>query len=46
LDGSLTSKIKVTGKVNTKKKGSYTLTYTVTDKSLNKAVVKRKITVK
>ncbi|WP_081825474.1 immunoglobulin-like domain-containing protein [Bacillus sp. UNC41MFS5] len=46
LDGSLTSKIKVTGKVNTKKKGSYTLTYTVTDKSLNKTVVKRKITVK
>ncbi|MFJ7511399.1 immunoglobulin-like domain-containing protein [Peribacillus simplex] len=46
LDGSLTSKIKITGTVNTKKKGSYTLTYTVTDKSKNKAEVKRKITVK
>ncbi|WP_375089843.1 immunoglobulin-like domain-containing protein [Peribacillus sp. RS7] len=46
LDGSLTSKIKITGTVNTKKKGSYTLTYAVTDKSQNKAEVKRKITVK
>ncbi|MFE0502782.1 immunoglobulin-like domain-containing protein, partial [Peribacillus butanolivorans] len=46
LDGSLTSKIKITGTVNTKKKGTYTLTYTVTDKSKNKALVKRKITVK
>ncbi|RRN74318.1 DUF5011 domain-containing protein [Peribacillus simplex] len=46
LDGNLTSKIKVTGTVNTKRKGSYTLTYTVTDKSKNKAEVKRKITVK
>ncbi|MGE7182485.1 immunoglobulin-like domain-containing protein [Peribacillus sp. NPDC006672] len=46
LDGNLTSKIKVTGTVDTKKKGTYTLTYTVTDKSTNKAEVKRKITVK
>ncbi|MFF2588690.1 immunoglobulin-like domain-containing protein [Peribacillus butanolivorans] len=46
LDGSLTSKIKITGTVNTKKKGTSTLTYTVTDKSKNKALVKRKITVK
>ncbi|ASS95827.1 immunoglobulin-like domain-containing protein [Peribacillus simplex] len=46
LDGSLTNKIKITGTVNTKKKGTYTLTYTVTDKSKNKAEVKRKITVK
>ncbi|WP_084374993.1 immunoglobulin-like domain-containing protein [Neobacillus soli] len=46
LDGNVTSKLKITGKVNTKKKGSYTLTYTVTDKSKNKTVVKRKITVK
>ncbi|MFB6799845.1 immunoglobulin-like domain-containing protein [Peribacillus butanolivorans] len=46
LDGSLTSMIKITGTVNTKKKGTYTLTYTVTDKSKNKALVKRKITVK
>jgi hypothetical protein len=46
LDGSLTSQIKVTGTVNTKKKGSYTITYTVTDKSQNTTVVKRMITVK
>lgn len=46
LDGSLTSQIKVTGTVNTKKKGSYTLTYNVTDKSQNTTVVKRMITVK
>lgn len=46
LDGNLTSKIKVAGKVNIKSKGSYTLTYTVTDKSNNKLEVKRKITVK
>ncbi|MFP5109887.1 immunoglobulin-like domain-containing protein [Neobacillus sp. C211] len=46
LDGSLTSQIKVTGTVNPKKKGSYTITYTVTDKSQNTTVVKRMITVK
>ncbi len=46
VDGNLTRIIKITGTVNTKKKGTYTLTYTVTDKSGNKAVVKRKITVK
>ncbi|GHI01102.1 immunoglobulin-like domain-containing protein [Neobacillus kokaensis] len=46
VDGNLTKKIKVTGKVNTKKKGTYTLTYTVTDQSKNQAAVKRKIIVK
>ena len=46
VDGNLTSKIKVTGTVNTKKKGTYTLTYTVMDKSRNVTKVKRKITVK
>ncbi|WP_285765728.1 immunoglobulin-like domain-containing protein [Peribacillus sp. SI8-4] len=46
LDGNVTNKIKTTGTVNTKKRGTYTLTYTVTDKSQNKAVAKRKITVK
>ncbi|GEM_PF-4353669 len=45
-DGNITKKIKVSGKVNSKKKGIYTLTYTVTDKAGNKSVVKRKITVK
>ncbi|MFF2497115.1 immunoglobulin-like domain-containing protein [Peribacillus sp. NPDC058075] len=43
LDGSLTSKVKITGTVNTNKKGTYTLTYTVTDKSKNKAEVKGKL---
>jgi len=46
LDGSLTKKIKVSGTVNTKKKGSYYLTYRVEDKSGNLTIVKRKITVK
>ncbi|MED4013652.1 Ig-like domain-containing protein [Priestia aryabhattai] len=46
VDGDLTKVIKVTGTVNTKKKGIYTLTYNVADKSNNKAVVNRKITVK
>ncbi|MBT2617410.1 MULTISPECIES: immunoglobulin-like domain-containing protein [unclassified Bacillus (in: firmicutes)] len=46
LDGNLTNKINVTGSVNTKKKGTFTLTYSVTDKSKNKTEVKRKITVK
>ncbi|TDK61750.1 DUF5011 domain-containing protein [Bacillus salipaludis] len=44
-DGSLTNKIKITGSVNTKKKGVYTLTYSVVDGSGNKTVVVRKITV-
>jgi len=46
LDGSLTKKIKVSGTVNTKKKGSYYLTYRVEDKAGNLTIVKRKITVK
>jgi len=46
IDGNLTSKIKVSGSVNTKKAGVYTLTYSVTDKAGNKSEVKRKITVK
>ncbi|MES9684037.1 immunoglobulin-like domain-containing protein [Gottfriedia acidiceleris] len=46
VDGDLTKLIKVTGSVNTKKKGEYTLTYTVSDKSGNKTVVVRKISVK
>ncbi|MEH7610273.1 immunoglobulin-like domain-containing protein [Gottfriedia acidiceleris] len=46
VDGSLTKLIKVTGTVNTKKTGTYTLTYTVTDYSGNKTVITRKITVK
>ncbi|PGM58201.1 immunoglobulin-like domain-containing protein [Bacillus sp. AFS053548] len=46
VDGDLTKVIKITGTVNTKKKGSYTLTYVVADKSGNKTTVQRKITVK
>ncbi|WP_342543620.1 S8 family serine peptidase [Paenisporosarcina sp. FSL H8-0542] len=46
VDGDLTNKIKISGTVNTKKKGTYTLTYSVSDKSGNKTEVKRKITVK
>ncbi|MEH7745924.1 immunoglobulin-like domain-containing protein, partial [Neobacillus drentensis] len=46
VDGNLTGNIKITGTVNTKKKGTYTLTYSVTDRSGNKTVVKRKVKVK
>ncbi|WP_456363722.1 immunoglobulin-like domain-containing protein [Priestia aryabhattai] len=45
IDGDLTKAIKVTGSVNTKVKGTYALTYTVTDKAGNTASVARKITV-
>ena len=45
IDGDLTKVIKVTGSVNTKVKGTYTLTYTVTDKAGNTAAVVRKITI-
>lgn len=44
-DGDVTSNVKVSGEVNTNKEGTYTLKYTVTDSSGNKAVVKRKVTV-
>ena len=46
VDGNITKKIKVSGKVNTKKAGTYKLTYSVTDKAKNKTTVARKITVK
>lgn len=44
-DGDLTRSIKVSGSVNTKVKGVYTLTYTVSDKSGNEGIATRKITV-
>lgn len=44
-DGDLTSKIVVTGKVDTSKKGTYTLTYTVEDKAKNKATKTRTVIV-
>ncbi|WP_397221691.1 immunoglobulin-like domain-containing protein [Peribacillus simplex] len=46
VDGDLTSSIKVIGTVNTKKKGTYSLTYVVTDKSGNMIMITRKISVK
>lgn len=45
VDGDITSKIKVTGSVDTKKEGVYTITYTVTDKAGNTDTKTRKVTV-
>ncbi len=45
-DGDLTSKIVVTGKVNTAKAGTYRITYTVEDAAKNKATVTRTVIVK
>ncbi|WP_346934828.1 cell wall-binding repeat-containing protein [Clostridium sp.] len=44
-DGSITSQIAVSGTVDTKKVGKYTLTYTVTDSDGNKVSVSRIINV-
>ncbi|WP_410503260.1 immunoglobulin-like domain-containing protein [Exiguobacterium acetylicum] len=46
VDGVLTKSIKVTGSVNTKRKGTYALTYSVKDKAGNGTSVKIKIMVK
>lgn len=45
-DGDLTNKVSITGEVDTKKEGTYTITYTVEDSSLNKTETTRKIIVK
>lgn len=45
IDGNITKNIKVTGTVNEKKAGKYTLYYTVTDTSGNTTKKKRVITV-
>lgn len=45
IDGDITSKIKVSGKVDVTKSGTYTITYTVTDKAGNRTEVTRKVTV-
>ena len=45
-DGDLTKQIKVEGKVDTAKEGTYTVTYRVKDKSGNETVVTRKVLVK
>lgn len=46
VDGDLTKKILVSSNVNTKKKGSYTVKYTVKDSTGNVRTQERKITVK
>lgn len=45
VDGDITKKIKITGKVDTKKEGEYVIKYTVSDKAGNKATVERKVIV-
>lgn len=45
IDGDITSKIKVSGNVDTNKTGTYTITYTVSDKAGNIAETSRKVTV-
>lgn len=45
IDGDITSNIKVSGSVNTNSPGTYTITYSVSDKAGNKAEAKRVVTV-
>lgn len=45
-DGDITKNVKVTGSVNNKKTGTYTLTYTVKDNAGNETKTTRKVTVK
>lgn len=45
-DGDLTSKIETTGKVDTKKAGTYKITYTVKDAAGNTATATRTVIVK
>lgn len=45
-DGDLTSKIETTGKVDTKKAGTYKITYTVKDSAGNTATASRTVIVK
>lgn len=44
-DGDITSKIKISGKVDTSKEGEYEIEYSVTDSSNNKSTITRKVTV-
>ncbi len=46
VDGDITSSVKITGKVDTNKVGTYSIKYTVTDKAGNKAEKTRKVIVK
>lgn len=45
VDGDITNKIKISGKVDTTKAGEYTIKYTVQDKAGNKSSVERKVVV-
>ena len=45
VDGDITQKVKVSGQVDTKTKGNYELTYTVSDSSDNKTEIKRTVKV-
>lgn len=45
-DGDISDSVTVKGKVNTKKAGTYTISYKVKDSSGNETVVKRTVTVK
>ena len=45
VDGDLTKKIKISGKVDTQKAGEYIVKYTVTDKAGNKTTIERKVIV-
>ena len=46
IDKDISDKIKITGKVDTKKAGTYVITYTATDSSKNKATKTRTVIVK
>lgn len=46
VDGNITDKVVITGEVNTKKEGTYTITYKVKDSSGNESETTRKVTVK
>lgn len=46
VDGDLTEKIEITGKVDIKKVGTYTITYKVKDKAGNESTATRKVIVK
>ncbi|MDQ7860304.1 DUF5011 domain-containing protein [Peribacillus frigoritolerans] len=45
LDGTITSKMTITGSVNTQKVGTYKLVYSVKDKTDNKTTVTRTVNV-
>ena len=45
LEGNITKKVKVSGKIDSQKPGVYTLKYTVTDSYGNKGTATRKVTV-